>query len=183
MKAILLLILVAFAMAKLEFMSEVSRHGARASGTVYNFTVDPAENFDIPMELSNFGMRQHYLIGTHVRKRYIDEEKLISPVYNSSEILFKTTDRTRTYESGMSQISGIFPPRICSQVLTKWQQDHAAPPVDFKQMDSVKNLLKDKALPDCYNVLPIISKMNDHSYDLEPQDTDCQAYKQVSDEL
>lgn len=35
---------------------EVSRHGARAPGKIYNYTLDPNDNFKIPDELTEKGM-------------------------------------------------------------------------------------------------------------------------------
>ena len=34
---------------------EVSRHGERATGYIFDFTVDPAENFQIARELTDKG--------------------------------------------------------------------------------------------------------------------------------
>ena len=183
MKAILFLILVTFAFSKVVFVSEISRHGARASGSIYNFTVDPTENFKVPMELSTFGMRQHYLIGSQVRKRYIEEEKLISPRLNQSEIIFRTTDTSRTYESGLSQIAGLFPPKECQQTLSDWQQKNAVPPINIESIEDIRKSLRDKALPNCFNLAPIYSSIYIHTYDLVPQDTDCQAYIDVSEPM
>ena len=183
MKAILLLLLVAGAFSKVVFVSEISRHGARAWGSIYNFTVDPTENFKTPMELSTFGMRQHFLIGSQVRKRYIEDEKLFSSRYNPSEVIFRTTDTTRTYESGLSQISGIFPPQNCEQTLTSFQQENAVPPVSMQDIDDIRKSLKDKALPNCHNISPIYSSIYIHTYDLVPQDTDCKAYIDVSEPM
>lgn len=135
------------------------------------------------MELSNVGMRQHYLIGTQVRKTYIDKHQLISPLFNSSEILFYSTDRTRTLESGMSQISGLFPPSACQQTLTEWQQKNALPPVPVEDIQELLKELGEKALPDCFNLFPIYSEKNEHSYDIQCQDSDCRAYQDVSSQL
>jgi len=181
--AILVVFLFVGAFGKLEFMSEVSRHGARAPRGIYNYTVDPNENFKVSMELSNVGMRQHYLIGTQVRKTYIEKHKLISEKYEFSEITFNSTDRTRTLESGMSQISGIFPPSECLQHLNNWQQKNAVPPTPIEDIEKIQEELKDKALPDCFNLLPVASELNDYSYDIQCQDSNCQAYQTASKEV
>jgi hypothetical protein len=181
--SILLLFLVIGVFSKLEFVSEISRHGARASSQIMNYTVDPEDNFKVPMELTNMGMRQHYLIGTHVRKHYIENHKLISGRYNYSEISFFSSDRTRTLESGESQIAGIFPPTECQQTLTDWQQKNAIPPVSIEDVDKIQKELKEKALPECFNMAPVASEMNEHSYDIQCQDSNCKSYHEVSSKL
>jgi len=36
--------------------------------------------------LTPSGARQHFLIGTQVRRKYIEEQSFLSPVYNPDEI-------------------------------------------------------------------------------------------------
>lgn len=180
---ILISLFIAGVFSELRFVSEVSRHGARASSTIYNYTVNPEDNFKAPMELTEMGMRQHYLIGTQVRKTYIEKHKLIPSTYNISEVSFFSTDRTRTLESGMSQLSGIYPPAIWQQQLNEWQQKNAVPPVPIDDLEKIQKELKEKALPDCYNLLPIISETNPKSYDIQCQDSDWKAYHEISDML
>jgi hypothetical protein len=71
MKSYLLLLVVflfAFMQAKpykeeLLLVLEVSRHGARSSNKIYNFTQDPEQNFKNYSELTNLGRKQHFELG------------------------------------------------------------------------------------------------------------------------
>ena len=183
MKLFLISFLVIFALGEIVFVSELSRHGARSPGHIFNFTKDPEDNFKRPMELSTIGMRQHYLIGREFRHRYIDQAKLISGQYNSSEIRLKSTDYERTLDSALSQMSGIYPPEVCQQTLNNWQQSHALPPLHIDDAESIIKNLSYKALPDCFNLLPIVSEKKLFAYDMEIADVHCPPYSKVVDEL
>ena len=57
---------------KLHFVQEVVRHGARAPVAEFSgFKVAAGE-------LTSQGMRQRFLLGSHNRKRYIEEYQLVS---------------------------------------------------------------------------------------------------------
>ena len=46
-------------------------------------------------ELCPEGMRMHYILGKIFRKKYIEEDKLLSPKFNHSEIYIRSTDLNR----------------------------------------------------------------------------------------
>ena len=55
-----------------KLLVEVSRHGARASGKIYPFTVDGEDNFVTPYALTQTGANMHYEMGSkYVRAKYI----------------------------------------------------------------------------------------------------------------
>ena len=170
-KFVILLCLVATVFCKLEFVLEISRHGIRTPQALYNFTVDPKDNFKITYELTEMGMRQHYLIGNQVRKRYVNDLNFISGDFNNSEILFRSTDTTRTIESGISQMLGIFQPKFCSQTLNAFQQKNAVPPIDIEDVEYLIEELKEKALPNWFNLAPIFSKKMENCYDISIDDS------------
>ena len=58
------------------YVTEIARHGARAPGAIYNFTVDPQDNFKEKNQLTKEGMRQHQMIGEDIRKKYKVPETL-----------------------------------------------------------------------------------------------------------
>lgn len=53
---------------------EVSRHGARSSKKIYDFTVNPEDNFKNKSELTNVGRLQHHQLGGYIRTKYILEK-------------------------------------------------------------------------------------------------------------
>lgn len=73
----------------------VARHGARSPQTVmpFNKTEDQFKNTS---ELLYTGFAQHKYIGSQLRERYINEFKLLNPIYDSSQIYVQATDKLRT---------------------------------------------------------------------------------------
>lgn len=183
MRILILTILIIGALSKLEFVSEVCRHGARAPGVIYDFAKNPKDNFKVPMQLSDIGVQQHFKIGQDFRTKYINTEMLISNLYNSKEINLRSTDYDRTYDSGLSQAFGIFPPEVCQQKLNTFQQKNALPPMHIADAEAIIKELQDQALPDCSNVIPIYSEKLDKTYDLEINNVYCPPYQAVVNKL
>lgn len=71
--------------SKLKMMIEVFRHGAREP--IYDFW--DAKSYKNPGELTNVGMRQHFLLGAQLRREYITELNFLSPYYNPNEIYIR----------------------------------------------------------------------------------------------
>lgn len=60
-------------------------------------------------ELTNVGIRQHFLLGAELRQRYIEGKKLLQMRFNASEVYFRSTDVNRTLISAESQVLGLYP--------------------------------------------------------------------------
>ena len=56
------------------------------------------------------GTQQHYELGRLIRKRYMEENTLLSPNYTRDEVYIRSTDVDRTLMSVLSQLSALFPP-------------------------------------------------------------------------
>ena len=59
--------------------------------------------------LTTVGMRQQYNLGTYIRALYIDQERLVSPEYNPTEVEFFSSTVDRTSYSCLCFIDGLFP--------------------------------------------------------------------------
>ena len=114
------------ATAKILFVNEVCRHGARAP------EVDGAtEKFKNGKGmLTASGMRQHFMIGDQMRKRYVktspEDDKLLSEHFKHDEVYVRSTQVHRTIQSAESQMLGMFPLKseekdINSFNITKYQ--------------------------------------------------------------
>jgi len=79
--------------ARLVFLSSVIRHGAR--GPIYDIWNAP-QHKDMAGELTPTGIRQHYALGSWLRKLYINDLQFLSPNFNHTEIFVRSTDVNRT---------------------------------------------------------------------------------------
>ena len=110
-----LLLVIATSKMNLLFVEEIVRHGARAPEVLFDWAANPEENFDAGARLTPMGMRQHYLIGQEIRRRYLQEYNLTGSLeYNFDDFKFYSTETHRTIESMQSQLAGLFPPETCS---------------------------------------------------------------------
>ena len=87
---------------------EVSRHGLREPGKLFNFTVDPNHNFNGTGRLMPLGKQQHFELGQRFRTKYIDTG-FLSARYDPAQIQVQSTHKSRTYLSALYQLMGMFP--------------------------------------------------------------------------
>ena len=124
-----LLILSPLADSKLEMVLEVFRHGAREP---LDRPFDPADWTEFQGELTLAGMRQHYLLGKEMRKRYIEQTELLSQNFNHSELYVRSTDVNRTIMSVQSHLMGLYPLGSGSKFPNDYPLDRAIPPYQAK---------------------------------------------------
>ena len=86
-------------MNSLEFVYNISRHGARSLAVLVDlsiFGVDMSQ-FTVELgELTPLGMRQRYLKGCLNRVRYRDEYQLLSEDYSPGELYVQSSHKSRT---------------------------------------------------------------------------------------
>ena len=142
---------------KLIFVMTHFRHGARSPAIIKNNMDDIGEEWLNPGELTAIGERMHYLLGFRNRLRYINEKKLLSEKFNSSELEVFTTNVGRTIASLSSHLQGLYPQ---SEKLGKYITDNqlktSDPPVELSHSRIIqeKNELKDSALPNYMTLVP-----------------------------
>ncbi|CAI2370971.1 unnamed protein product [Moneuplotes crassus] len=143
----ILVSLISFIQSKLEFITEVCRHGARAPhgdtfGTVF-------ENG--PGMLTPSGFRQHYLIGDELRNRYITgmdkSQNLLSPRFNPEEVYVRSTQSLRTVQSAYAQLLGMFPLGTAEDLRSD-QIDVSIPPLNMHDLEEIITELGTDAVQD-----------------------------------
>jgi hypothetical protein len=147
------LLLVTLAKAdELRQVIEICRHGAR-NLTNKNFTVS---EYDIEGhgELTEVGKRQHYIWGRELRKRYIEDQAFLSPLYKATELIVKSTDRTRTLQSAEAQLLGLYPPGT-GPILDDLRAEHALPPYAVQDAQDIQEELGEKTLPHYASPIPV----------------------------
>eukprot|EP01022_Parablepharisma_sp_SALTPOND_P018957 TRINITY_DN3170_c0_g1_i1.p1 TRINITY_DN3170_c0_g1~~TRINITY_DN3170_c0_g1_i1.p1 ORF type:complete len:485 (+),score=29.43 TRINITY_DN3170_c0_g1_i1:118-1455(+) len=107
------------------YVVEYSRHGARYP----SLAIFPWNK--LRMALTPGGMRQEYLLGLGLRKRYILNKVFLDYYYNPEQITVQATRTDRTIASAYAQLAGLYP-HGTGQVLTDpYKQKLAVPPNPF----------------------------------------------------
>ena len=173
------------------FAFQLHRHGARAPYLGVKNGIDVyKEEWTQIEELSEIGKRQLYLLGVKVRKRYIEEYKLLSEKYNPQEIYIKSTDSNRTIESIYSLLQGLYPtgfgPKISDKVINN---KNIIYPPNIKYQNYFDNITKEfnmndgSALPYQMSIEPI-HLFNKPKHELELYDTRyCTGHKERYEQL
>lgn len=103
-----LLIPVAYSQGKLVFVSLITRHGDRAPfANIKNANYDWGTSLS---ELTPIGMNQEYNLGRQLRKRYVEQFKLLPKNYQNQSIYVLSSHTNRTVESAQSLLMGLYPP-------------------------------------------------------------------------
>ncbi|KRW98393.1 hypothetical protein PPERSA_12872 [Pseudocohnilembus persalinus] len=161
------LFLGCFCEKKLVFMSEVSRHGARAP--MYdnlNYNEWELQNSD----LTQVGMRQHYLLGRQFHKYYIEEKGLLSVPFDYNQVLVKTTSTARTQKSAQAQMMGWFFEK--GQNIQSWIQfndETSLPPQYVENGKEIYEEIGQSNLPNSFQPIPTYSSPENYlNVALEP---------------
>lgn len=153
-----------FARGRVVFVFEVFRHGARGPLKLINNLDVLGQHWDNEQELTNSGMREHYLLGQTLRQRYIINNSLINPNFDPNEIFLYVTDRNRTIQTAYSQLSGLFPYR--SELLTDSQIEMAIPPMNVSDLNTIKTFLGNSPILNNFQTLPMHVLDNNHPFNL-----------------
>jgi hypothetical protein len=105
-------------------------------------------------------MRQRYLLGSINRERYIEEYQLLT---KKEQVYVQTTTYDRTFQSGFSELMGLFPPGslTADEMLTQvqWEQlsqgGRGMPPMNIRNLVSINNDLGLNPLPNGFVSIPI----------------------------
>ena len=157
---------------ELRWAFEIFRHGARTpyDGMTKNFEDCFGQKWIGKKELTGVGMHQHFLVGTRNRIKYINDKKLLSPIYDPREIYLISTDSNRTIMSANAQVQGLYPPGTGPK-LSQNQSENAIPNVNMEDIKEEKDELDKNnytALPYEINIIPVHSFFNaDHFIQLQ----------------
>ena len=125
---------------RLVFLYTHFRHGARGPNQLNDNYVDRlGEKWTGLGELTGVGERMLYSLGLRNRKKYIEQEGLLSEKFDPHQILIYTSDRNRTITSCYSQLQGLYPQRDdLGETLTPQQEENAYPPIldELEQKDA-----------------------------------------------
>ena len=115
-----------------KFVIILSRHGARG---IYYPNYDPTWNKNQYFELTEVGMRQHYILGVQFRHEYPQLFQNITP----QEILVQSYDNNRVIASSAAQMTGIFENRRLP--MTDHIRNMIYSHMPYKKIQKVKDLI------------------------------------------
>ena len=168
----------------------MNRHGARAPyfGVQNGYDVYKEKWIQIE-ELSEVGKRMLYLLGVNVRKRYIENNDFLDPIYNPNEIYVKSTDSNRTIESIYAFLQGLYPkgtgPKLKPNVYNNTNITYPPNYKYYKDFDYILNkynMTKERlALPYQISLQPV-HLFNKGEHELELYDAEyCSGLKEEYD--
>lgn len=165
---------------EVRFVAVFFRHGARSPIAPFP---DLDKRLSWPhgyLQLTPLGQRQHYLLGSALRKKYITDLKFLSEKYNRSELYVRSTTTERTIMSAQSMTVGLYPEsleRLSAQQLAR--EEIWTPPFNLTISDDVKSELKNSSLPYDTPIVPIVSF--NKSYDRLLSFDSCPKYQYLRD--
>ncbi|TKR64386.1 hypothetical protein L596_024932 [Steinernema carpocapsae] len=103
-------------LGKLDYVHAIFRGGDRSPSSVY-----PTDPNSIPgtwpngwSQLTDRGQEEMKELGTFVKDRYVEELKLINPVFDEDQVFIRTTTKRRAAESARFFAETLFPGQITS---------------------------------------------------------------------
>jgi hypothetical protein len=75
----------------------------------FKLAVNPADEPKNLGHITPLGQRQHFLVGSELRHRYVEEAKLLSADYDISQSFLQTPFVARNIQSLQAQMMGLFP--------------------------------------------------------------------------
>eukprot|EP00347_Sterkiella_histriomuscorum_P011907 403370640 len=111
-------------------------------------------------QLTAMGMRQMYLRGREMRKRYIEDTTFLSQRMNPDEFYAYSTPVDRTYMSAMAFMMGLYPLGTGSQMFDN-QTASAVPPMPVDNLEQIKQRLGTNPLENGFQTVPIHSDSGD----------------------
>ena len=128
--------------AAAENMDEYSREGRDVSfvialnapalstpQTSLNLAADPKQEPKYANRITPVGQRQYFLIGSELRRRYVEEAKTLDEEYIISQMYLQAPFVAKNILSLQAQMMGLYPSTHAND-LTEWQQGNAVPPIE-----------------------------------------------------
>jgi len=159
-----LMIIASFVSPKLQFVMLLSRHGARDIEYTYIHLSDDPRIGRYPLELTETGVRELFVMGVEMGSRYIKNKNpyfnILNYTYNPYQIKTRVVTSNRTSQSGFAFLNGLYPSGT-GPILLNQQRTKACPPINNETFCSkIDQELNDNALPNQTNSIPVINSEN-----------------------
>lgn len=150
LKIIIPLLFVVITLGKLVYLTELYRHGARYP---VNDLYDGNQTKAYHGQLTGIGMRQHYLLGSYLRKDYLDQLGLSSSFDPTQTEVFVDGSQ-RCLESAYAHMAGWFPLGQGAQIPSGLDASLLQPPFESSSLNQAETL-EEPALTSGYQPIPI----------------------------
>jgi hypothetical protein len=132
----------------------ISSSGLTYPKVNFGLAADASQEPVYPGHLTPLGQRQHYLIGSELRTRYVDEALFMTDLYTINASFMQTPFTDFNIQSCQAQMMGFYPASNLN-TLTEWQQSNAVPPIKGADFSKWQEELGSSALPFGFNTFPI----------------------------
>ena len=139
---------------KLSFIVALNAPALSSPQTSLNLAVDPAQEPKYANRITPVGQRQQFLIGSELRRRYVDEAQMLSEDYIISQLYLQAPFVAKNILSLQAQMMGLYPSTKAND-LTEWQQSNAVPPIAGADFSEWQKELGASALPHGLQTFPI----------------------------
>jgi len=112
----------------LAFLIGLNAPALTSPQTSLNLAVDSTQEPKYANRITPVGQRQQFLIGSELRRRYVDEAKLCKSDYIISQLFLQAPFVAKNILSLQAQMMGFYPATTANN-LTEWQQGNAVPPI------------------------------------------------------
>ncbi len=119
-----------------------------------HLAVDPELEPKYAHKITPVGQRQQFLIGSELRRRYVDEAQFLSADYIISQLFLQAPFVSKNILSFQAQMLGLYPSTHAND-LTEWQQTNAVPPIEGADFSEWQKELGASALPYGLQTFPI----------------------------
>ena len=154
----------------------VSTAGQAYPQHVFNLAANPSEEPRHLGHITPLGQRQHFLVGSELRHRYVNEGKLLSEDYIVGQSFLQTPFVAKNIQSLQAQMMGLYPSSNQND-LSEWQQKNAVPPIEGADFSKWQEELGASALPFGLNTFPIQQTGLQVDFTLSLNEKNCPTYK------
>ena len=161
---------------QLNFVVALHAPALSSPSTNLNLAADEAQQAKYANRITPVGQRQQFLIGSELRKRYVEEAQLLNEEYIISQMHLQAPFVAKNILSLQAQRMGLYPATNVND-LNEWQQGNAVPPIEGADFSAWQKELGEKALPYGLNTFPIQQVGMRADLVLATNESNCAAFK------
>lgn len=160
---------------QLNFVVALHAPALSSPSTNLNLAADEAQQAKYANRITPVGQRQQFLIGSELRKRYVEEAQLLNEEYIISQMHLQAPFVAKNILSLQAQMMGLYPATNVND-LNEWQQANAVPPIEGADFSKWQAELGAHALPYGLQTFPIQQTGFESDFMLSLNAKNCQRF-------